>query len=366
MKKSLFGFIIPLFLLAACTPKNQFSIKGNLENLADSSMVFLKIRNEKTFENIDSCFVIDQSFSLKGIVEQIQVAYLSFPESNFNTIVFVEPNAKLTVSGTLENLEIIGSATQEEYQNYSNSIVELEQQQSELYQKFQETPKYDTATLDAIVVEFDALDSIILAKRNEWVKNNSNSFVAPFIVMSELVYTLDADALKSYFDAFPEAVQTSFYGEKMKERIENLSVVAVGNPAPEIALPDKDGNILKLSDLKGQYVLIDFWASWCGPCRRENPVVVAAYEKYHDQGFTVYGISMDNNRDKWLQAIENDGLIWDTHVSVLKGWENESAKTYGVLSIPSNFLVDKEGIIIGRDLRGEDLETKLAEIFPEK
>ncbi|MDD4848923.1 MAG: TlpA disulfide reductase family protein, partial [Bacteroidales bacterium] len=171
--------------------------------------------------------------------------------------------------------------------------------------------------------------------------------------------------LQAYYDAFSESVQSSFYGNEMQKRIEKLSQVAIGRPAPEIAQPNQNGDTMRLSDLKGQVVLIDFWASWCSPCRAENPVVVAAYEKFHDKGFTVYSISLDDNRDRWLQAIAADSLIWTSHVSVLQGWDNPSAQQYGVMSIPSNFLIDKEGIIIGHDLRGEKLEAKLNELFPE-
>ncbi|MFN5620137.1 MAG: TlpA family protein disulfide reductase, partial [Flavobacteriales bacterium] len=141
------------------------------------------------------------------------------------------------------------------------------------------------------------------------------------------------------------------------------SPIAVGKDAPEIALNDPNGKMRKLSDLKGKTVLIDFWASWCGPCRRENPNVVAAYKKYNKDGFEVLSVSLDKAKEPWLEAIKQDGLIWPNHVSDLKWWECEAAQTYGVKSIPFTVLVDKEGKILGHNLRGAMLEDKLKAIY---
>jgi len=148
-----------------------------------------------------------------------------------------------------------------------------------------------------------------------------------------------------------------------QQSAETNSAIAAGQPAPEIALNDTQGKLRKLSDLKGKTVLIDFWASWCGPCRRENPNVVAAYNKYNKDGFEVFSVSLDKAKDAWLQAIEADGLVWPNHVSDLKWWESEAAKTYNVHSIPFTVLVDKEGKILGHNLRGPLLEEKLQAIY---
>lgn len=166
------------------------------------------------------------------------------------------------------------------------------------------------------------------------------------------------DAAKKAKDAWPELAQTKeFVGS-----VEKMKVTAVGQPAPEIALPDTTGQVVKLSSMKGKYVLVDFWAKWCGPCRQENPNVVRAFHKYKDKGFTVFGVSLDRSKEDWIRAIHEDQLAW-THVSDLKYWQSEAAKTYNITGIPFSLLLDPNGVIIAKNLRGPALDKKLAEIF---
>ena len=141
------------------------------------------------------------------------------------------------------------------------------------------------------------------------------------------------------------------------------STPGVGQEAPDIVMNDLEGNTRKLSDLRGKVVLIDFWASWCGPCRRENPNVVKAYAEYKDKGFDVFSVSLDKTADRWKAAIEQDGLLWSNHVSDLKGWQNAAAKLYDVHSIPATFLIDQEGKVVASNLRGPALDSKLEELL---
>ncbi len=144
--------------------------------------------------------------------------------------------------------------------------------------------------------------------------------------------------------------------------VDKMKAIAIGQPAPEIALPDTTGQVVKLSSMKGKYVLVDFWAKWCGPCRQENPNVVRVYQKFKDKGFTVFGVSLDRSKEDWMRAIGEDKLTW-THVSDLKFWQSEAAKTYNITGIPFSVLLDPNGIIVAKNLRGAALDKKLAEIF---
>ncbi|MBT1686568.1 TlpA family protein disulfide reductase [Fulvivirgaceae bacterium PWU37] len=180
---------------------------------------------------------------------------------------------------------------------------------------------------------------------------------------------LDKDQYMSTYVAVAEKLKKEWpqytVAKDFVSMVDRMKVLSIGQVAPEIALPDTTGKVVKLSSLKGKYVLVDFWAKWCGPCRQENPNVVRAFHKFKDQGFTVFGVSLDRNKKDWVQAIKQDGLAW-THVSDLKYWQSEAAKTYNITGIPFSLLLDPDGKIIAKNLRGAALDNKLNEIFAKK
>ena len=209
-----------------------------------------------------------------------------------------------------------------------------------------------------------ANDTLEWSRLESFIKTNPKSFTAIYL-LKVMVSKMPADKGEALYQLLGTKYKATSYGTDIKTKINAGRVTAIGKVAPDFEQPDTAGKIVKLSDLRGQYVLVDFWASWCVPCRAENPNVVKAYEKYHDKGFTVLGVSLDQpgRKEAWLKAIHQDHLTW-MQVSDLQFWNNTVAKLYGINSIPQNFLLDKEGKIIARNIRGEELNAKLAEIFP--
>ncbi len=197
-----------------------------------------------------------------------------------------------------------------------------------------------------------------------FIQANPNSYLSLLALSSLGGPAADPLVIEPLYNSLDPSLKAMEAGKKLRSAIDELKVTAIGVIAPDFAQPDADGKLIRLSSFRGKYVLIDFWASWCGPCRQENPNVVKAYNEYKDKNFTILGVSLDRPgaKDAWQQAVKSDGLNW-TQVSDLKFWNNDAAELYFVRSIPQNYLIDPKGKIIAKNLRGEDLKNKLHEIF---
>jgi peroxiredoxin len=225
-------------------------------------------------------------------------------------------------------------------------------------------PKYPE-----VVQYYDELDAtnnkLELERLSRFIKAYPNSFAAIY-ALSNMMSVIATDKAETLYGVLGPKYKSESIGKGITEIIAAARMTAIGKIAPDFEQADTSGNMVKLSGFRGKYLLLDFWASWCGPCRAENPNVVKAYQKYHDRGFTILGVSLDQpgKKEAWLKAIHQDGLTW-THVSDLQFWNNAVAKMYGIRSIPQNFLLDKDGKIIAINIRAEELNKKLSEIFPD-
>jgi peroxiredoxin len=245
---------------------------------------------------------------------------------------------------------------------YSGQMGLLNKKMDDLYAQYQKAREInDTATMSKMDLQSGEIDK----EKKKWIvdfaKENNKSVVAPYLILKNS-WQFELPEMEEIFATFDTSLKVSSYYQSIMSRIDVLRKVAIGQPAVDFTMNDSLGKPVALSSFKGKYLLVDFWASWCGPCRGENPNVVKAYQGYNSKGFDILGVSFDKDREKWIQATKDDNLTWN-HVSDLQGWGNTAGKVYGVNSIPANVLLDKDQKIIGKNLRGDDLQNKLAELL---
>ncbi|WPU99462.1 TlpA disulfide reductase family protein [Mucilaginibacter sp. cycad4] len=275
--------------------------------------------------------------------------------------IYLEPGTiEVTATDKIADAKIAGTKTNNDNEKYNQAEKPINDAYEALAAKRKTATPEQLAELNAEEKKIDDRDAQVNKK---FIQENPDSYVS-LNALESYAYSADYVDIAPLFSNFSPAIKATEAGKKFADRLPKLKAVALGAIAPEFAEADTAGKMVSLSSFRGKYVLIDFWASWCGPCRRENPNVVKAYNTYKGKNFTILGVSLDrpNAKDKWLAAIHKDGLTWN-HVSDLKFWDSKAADLYAVRGIPQNFLLDPNGKIIGKNLRGEDLENKLAEIF---
>jgi len=364
MKKIIY-FIAGVLFLSACTSKPGYKLSGTIDGLASGDIVLLEQRIDKEYVKIDSVTSPDASFEFSGIVEIPDVYYVSVPGKRGKAMIFLE-NSQMGFTAHADTLwkpAITGSAVHDEYSTFQESLSEIYAKARELYSSYQEAERAgDEDTAKKIGEKMDAVYDEVEEYQQAYLDENPASYIAPYIVQN-LHYGKEADEIEDMLAKLDPSLQASSLVGNVTRTMEILKNVAIGMPAPDFTQNDSLGNPVSLSSFRGKYLLIDFWAAWCGPCRAENPNVVKAYEKYADKGFEILGVSLDHSRDNWLKAVKDDGLTW-TQVSDLKYWSNEVAALYGIVSIPGNLLLDPDGVIIRKQLRGDDLHSALEELLP--
>jgi peroxiredoxin len=247
-------------------------------------------------------------------------------------------------------------------QEYQQQFQPLIQRAHALNQEAAGISGDDEAAKEAFRKKAAAFSNDVVKVGKTFVKQHPKALASMWMLMNELRPRLELADFEAEFTSLDKSLQNGKYGQSVEQYIHRQKASGIGVMAEDFSQDDIDGKAVKLSSFRGKYVLVDFWASWCGPCRAENPNVVKAYNKYKDKNFTILSVSLDEDKNRWLHAIKQDGLTW-THVSDLHGWSNEVAVQYNIRSIPSNFLVDPQGRIIARNLRGPALEDKLDEIL---
>jgi peroxiredoxin len=293
-----------------------------------------------------------------------RVSIAGKPEAGSLTLFCDHGEVKIQLAGeNFSGAEVTGSKSQIEWQAYDQGIKTIEGKLRAVQEYFEELAEKGEIGPKEDSLRF-AFQSLSQGKENfirSWVLNHADSYVAPFILAIQYGANPRVEVLKPLFAPLQPEVKSSYYGKVMGELIEKMDAVSIGKSAPSFSQADPEGQQISLESFRGKYVLLDFWASWCGPCRQENPNLVKTYQRFRDQ-LTILGISLDQKREPWLKAIKDDQLTWQ-QVSDLKGWSNEVAGKYQVRSIPDNFLLDREGRIIARGLRGPELDRALEQLL---
>ena len=373
-------------ILASCGGKEKgnssFQLSGTFTNATKGDVVYFEELAPGAKTVVDSATIDDKgNFAFTHASPAAGFYRVKVNEQNFAMLV-LDSTQKITIKGDYKNLgnsyTTEGSKDTEIFLEFNKLGREVQQRTDSMQQAFQTkvgTMKMDSVRADSLNNAFGKIYNTMIDTYQERFAGLVTKCKSSLAVLAG-IQQLNPDKYLSLYKEVDIALTNKYPRSKylfnLKKDIAAYEMqsqksgnLAVGALASDFSLTTPDGKTLALSSFKGKVVLVDFWASWCGPCRRENPNVVAMYKKYHPKGFEILSVSLDDNRDKWLKAIEADHLTWN-HVSDLKGWESTAAKLYGVTSIPFALLLDKEGKIVAKDLRGKELDAKIAETLAVK
>jgi peroxiredoxin len=360
MKKAL--LIVLVFALFSCKSNNkEFTITGLTSNLLDSTKIFLT--NSTSSKTLDSTIILGHKFKFKGFVDSIESFTIHTKNFKDYKVLWID-NSDITLDASKSSLRK-GKISGSHFQNLNSQYIELENHfrndLDSLNSLIRHTDKQDSTKLRSLQSKKDSVD---LKKQSEilkFIKNNSNFYLNPFYI-TFLMFTQPSQVTKSMYDAMSIKAQESRWGKAVSTYINKSIDLKIGDHAVDFSLPDIKGNLITLSSYMNKYVLLEFWASWCGPCRQENPNLLEMYRKYQNDGFDILGVSIDELKSSWESTITSDTLLWTT-VCDLKGNLGEVPITYRVYGIPTNYLISPQGTIIDINLRGNALNDRLQTIF---
>ena len=363
MKKLMYLFAAGTMVLAACSNEPAYKISGTIANVADGEYVYLQEAKGREMIKLDSAVVTKGAFTFNGRQDEAVNRYITYTpaEGKRKMVDFFLENGNIIVAMGEENT-VTGTANNDIYQAYKQESAVFNKEMRALYEKSKEEGLTEEQQAE-IEKQYDEIDGKLNDLTFKTIDANITNIVGIHLWPGNS-YSMELDQLQALAAKVPAEFQSNERIAKLLERIKILEKTAVGQKFTDFTLPDTEGNPVKLGDIiaKNKYTLIDFWASWCGPCRAEMPNVVAAYKEYNKKGFGIVGVSLDNDADKWKKAIKDMNMTWD-HISDVKGWQCEGAALYGVNSIPATVLVAQDGTIIARNLRGEAIKEKLAELL---
>ena len=358
MRKLLLSIVAASMTLAACNAQSGYKVTGTVEGMPDGKAIIATV-NGSSLDTLAKADVKNGSFEFTGNVSEPTGAYIMVIGQR-GAIPFMLENANITVNAGQAGLTVTGSEGQKIYDQFMAINTTTQQEAMKLQQEYQ-AANGDQAKMQAVQEAYAKLMTDAQAKETELIKANPDSYVSTFVIVSGMGQ-MEYEQLKERYNLLGEKAKASAQGKAIAAQIAKLESTAIGQIAPNFTITTPEGESISLYDIKGKVKLIDFWASWCGPCRGENPHVVEIYKEYHPKGLEIFGVSLDNNKEAWVKAIADDGLVWK-HGSDLKGWQSAPAQLYSVTGIPHTVLLDENNKIIAKNLRGDELKQKIAELL---
>lgn len=372
-----------VFLITSCNSevkRDSYLIQGNAKGIYNGIRVYLKTLDQNNRQvDVDTAMVMNEKFSFEGKVQGPEMFYLYVNSVTGNLPLIIE-NSEMTIDidkDNLANSKVSGTKTNEALNAFSDKMKVYNEKRRSLSLALREAAQVnDNEKTTALNNELSNLNLEATNFPYEFINNNKDNYYS-LILLESMLKNRNADFQKliDTYQGLDASLKTSAKGNEILAQIESVKIILeaqkrteIGAIAPDFSAPTPEGKMLGLNDIKGKITLIDFWAAWCGPCRRENPNIVKVYEKYHDKGLEIIGVSLDGNtrqadpKAAWVKAIEDDKLTWH-QVSNLNYFNGPIAKMYNIQSIPSSFILDAEGKIIAKNLRGPALEAKIAELL---
>ncbi|MGB3143418.1 MAG: TlpA disulfide reductase family protein [Maribacter sp.] len=371
MRSSILILIMGLLAVSCNQSKDSFTLNGELRGeLEEGTSVFLKKIGENNQPvEVDTTEIKNGKFTFTGVANTPELHYIFVDQLPGYTAVILE-NGEIEFNAQRDSMgfaEIKGTFQNDTFSDYMKQSRELSMQAQSI-QRDMQSASGETAM--ALQDELKELTEEYRGFEMEFIKGHPNALISA-LVLDRAVATksVEVDEAEEIYNAMTPEIKNSEPGKKIQEGIERLKQseeagkkTAIGSKAPEFSGPNPEGKELALSEVMGKVTLIDFWAAWCRPCRAENPNVVAVYNKYHDKGLNIVGVSLDKTKEAWVKAIEDDGLTWN-HISNIAYFNDQIAALYNVDAIPAAFLLDENGVIVAKNLRGPALEEKVAELL---
>lgn len=379
MKKLIF-LLTAITVMISCNKagENEYVVTGTINGVADGKKVMIEVQDETgQLKAVDTVKIEKGKFTFTGTAKEPDMHLINI-ETVQGKIPFILENGEIEMTinkDSVNNTKVTGTYNNEELTRYKEQGMAVQKKMMKFQQQNEAVMRaamknQDTAAMGKLRKEYAKFQDEFTKQSEAYVNSHPKAFISALIIEGMFNQMApDFKKIKKFYDGLDKSVKDTKHGKKIKKNLDELlkpvvtvPPVEIGTVAPNFSAPNPDGKVVSLNESKGKVTIIDFWASWCKPCRQENPNMVALYKQYHSKGLNIVGVSLDEKKEDWKKAIAADGLSW-THVSNLKDFEDPIAVQYSIKLIPSTVILDAEGKVIAKDLRGTDLKAKIASLL---